>query len=87
MSQSRHSTRCPIWASDSATLAVKVVLPVPPLPDATAMILPMDFLLSWAAYTSGAFLIRAKARGNCFGVCCVFSMDTMRCTTSVSGTV
>ena len=30
--------------------------------------------------------MRAKARGNCFGVGRTFSMRTMRCITSVSGT-
>ena len=48
-SQSMHSTRWPMEASASEVLAVKVVFPVPPLPDTTAMILPMETPFSAAA--------------------------------------
>ena len=46
MSQSSARVVWPMAASASDTQAVKDVLPVPPLPDTTAMILPMRVLLS-----------------------------------------
>ena len=57
-------------------------LPVPPLPDTTAMILPIV-----PPYFRGDFLIFAKGRGNWDGVGRTLRMTTSRCRTSVQGTV
>ena len=46
MSMSMHNTRCPAIARAAATPPVTEVLPVPPLPEATAMTIPMKNLLS-----------------------------------------
>ena len=82
MSQSRHSTFFPMEASAKPMLEVNVVFPVPPLPDTTAMILPIV-----PPYFRGDFLIFAKGRGNWGGVGRTLRMTTTRCRTSVQGTV
>ena len=82
MSQSRHRTLLPMEARAKPMLAVNVVFPVPPLPDTTAMILPIV-----PPYLRGDFLILANGRGNCAGVGRTFRIITTRCFTSVQGTV
>ena len=82
MSQSRHSTFLPMDARAKPMQEVNVVFPVPPLPDTTAMILPIV-----PPYFRGDFLIFAKGRGNWDGVGRTLRMTTTRCRTSVQGTV